>query len=182
MHTCLFSIASLTILNELLASARKNITSRAEQWFQLVILNELNDSSLNDHELNEPSLNDPSSSLVHPYLEPSRRTRSRHNCRKNLQRKKDYKWEPGGHESCNLRRLHSAGSEPAPSPSSTLAGVGSSTASYRHVNSWAYSQGTERGRKSYPPSFHMLSPMTNSGWYWSNAWQTQHSGLWFVNA
>ena len=41
-------------------------TSRAEQGFLLVNLNELNEPSLNEHELNEYELNEPSCSLVHP--------------------------------------------------------------------------------------------------------------------
>ena len=52
-------LASAHELNELQ-------TSRAEQGFLLVNLNELNEPSLNEHELNEYELNEPSCSLVHP--------------------------------------------------------------------------------------------------------------------
>ena len=39
------------------------LTNRADQEFELVKVNELNDHELNDHELNESS-----SSLVQPYI------------------------------------------------------------------------------------------------------------------
>ena len=39
----------LNEFNDLLARAREQLTNRAKLWFQLVILNELNELSLNDH-------------------------------------------------------------------------------------------------------------------------------------
>ena len=49
------------------------LTNRADQEFELVKVNELNDHELNDHELNDRELNDhelneSSSSFVQPYM------------------------------------------------------------------------------------------------------------------